>query len=85
MSYPEARKLLFSRGNLGNGLVNVSANCLADICDGVIVVKLGQGLSVFERLYIVQRGHSIASETKLPGKPGDEVLPGVRVRCHRPR
>jgi hypothetical protein len=28
---------------------------------------------------------SIASKTKLIGKPGDEVLPGVRVWCHCPR
>jgi hypothetical protein len=56
MSDPEARKLRFSRGNLGNGLANVFANHLADICNGVIVIKLRQGLSIFKRLHIVQRG-----------------------------
>jgi hypothetical protein len=85
MSDLEARKLLFSRGNLGNGLANVFADCLADICNGVIVIKLGQGLSIFKRLHIVQCGCSIATEPKLPGKPGDDVLPGVRVWCHHPR
>jgi hypothetical protein len=65
-------------------LANVFADRLADICNGVIVIKLGQGLSVFKCLHIMQRDRSIASETKLNGKPGDEVLPGVRVWCHRP-
>jgi hypothetical protein len=51
-------------------LANVFANRLADICNGVIV-KLGQGLSIFKRLHIVQRSHSIATETKLPGKSGE--------------
>ncbi len=77
MSDPEARKLKFSRGNLGNGLANVFADRLADICSGVIIIKLGQGLSAFKRLHIVQRSRSIATETKLPGKPGDDVFLGV--------
>ena len=85
MSDPEARELYFSRGNLGNGLADVLADRLADICNGVIVIKLGQCLSVFKRLHIMQRGRSIATETKLPGKPGDDVLLGVCVWCHRPR
>jgi hypothetical protein len=54
-------------------LANVFADRLADICNGVIVIKLGQGLNVFKCLHIVQRGRSIATETKLPGKPGDDV------------
>jgi hypothetical protein len=65
--------------------VDVFANRLADICNGVIVIKLGQGLSIFKHLHIVQRDRSIASETKLIGKLGDDVLPGVRVWCHHPR
>ncbi len=85
MSDPEARELKFSRGNLGNGLADVFADCLADICNGIIVIKLGQGLGVFKRLHIVQRGRSIATETKLPGKPGDDVFLGVCVQCHCPR
>ncbi len=85
MSDPEARKLQFSRGYLGNRSADVFADRLADICNGVIVIKLGQGQSVFKRLHIMQRGRSIASKTKLIGKLGDEVLPGVQVRCHRPR
>jgi hypothetical protein len=58
---------------------------LADICNGVIVIKLGQGLSAFKHLHIMQRDRSIATETKLIGKPGDDALPGVQVWCHRPR
>jgi hypothetical protein len=66
-------------------LADVFANRLADICNGIIVIKLGQGPSVFKRLHIMQRDRSIASETKLIGKPGDEALLGVRVRCHCPQ
>jgi hypothetical protein len=66
-------------------LANVFADRLADICNGIIVIKLGQGLSIFECLHIVQPSLSIATETKLPGKSSDDVLPGVRVWCHRPR
>jgi hypothetical protein len=85
MSNPEARELQFSRDNLSNGLADVFANRLADICNGVIV-KLRQGLSIFEHLYIVQRGRSIAGEIlNSLVKPSDEVLSGVRVRCHHPR
>jgi hypothetical protein len=76
VSNPEARKLSFSRGNLGNGMADVFANQLANICNAVIV-KLGQGLSIFDHLYIGQIGRSIASETKLLGKPSEEVLPGI--------
>jgi hypothetical protein len=65
-------------------MADVFADHLADICNGVIVIKLGQGLSVFKHLHIMQRNHSIVNETKLIGKSGDEVLPGVQVRCHRP-
>jgi hypothetical protein len=85
MSDPEACKLQFSRGNLGNGLADVFADRLADICNGVIFIKLRQGLIIFKRLHIMQCGCSIVTETKLPGKPGDDVLPGVHVRCHHPR
>jgi hypothetical protein len=57
-------------------LANVFAYQLANICNAVIV-KLGQGLSIFDHLYIIQIGRSIASETKLLGKPSEKVLSGV--------
>jgi hypothetical protein len=56
---------------------DVFANRLANICNSVIVIKLGQGLSIFKHLHIVQHGCSIATETKLPGKPGDDVFSAI--------
>jgi hypothetical protein len=83
MSNPKARELQFCRGNLDNWLASVFADHLADICNGVIV-KLRQGLCIFEHLHILQSGRGIGIETKLLDKPKEEVLPGVGLSRHRP-